>query len=112
MTKIFRFLPFFPIFTLFGLLNLALFFLVEAIGPEIQDTASGQLLIGVLRVTIIPQWIARILVVVIGGVLFGFSGSSFPIWYEILAFPVLFLPYFLADFALAKFRGKSKLGTP
>lgn len=90
-------LRFFPFFTLFGLLTFALLLVVQAIGPEVRETASGQLLVTVLRVIIIPRWVMTTLVVIVGGALFGFGGGSFPIWYDILTIPVLFLPYILAD---------------
>jgi hypothetical protein len=105
MAKVFRFFPLFPFFTLVGLLTLALFLLQAAIGPEVRGTAFGQIIIIVLQVIIIPLWLMRTVVVIIGVVLFGFGGGSFPIWYDILTVPVLLLPYILADVLLAKIRG-------
>jgi hypothetical protein len=93
-TKVFRFFPF---FTLFALLTFALFLIVQAMGPEVRETASGQVLVNVLRVIIIPRYLMTTLVVIIGGAIFGFGSGSFPIWYDILTIPVTFLPYILAD---------------
>ena len=97
MTKVLRSFPF---FTLFGLTTIALFVLVEIMGPEARESPLGQNLIVVLKVAIIPVWLMRLLVVMLGGVLFGFDGGSFPIWYRIITFPVLILPYLLADLVL------------
>ena len=97
MAKVLRFFPF---FTVLGLMTIALFFLVEGMGPGTRETALGQSLIVVLRVVIIPLWLMRILIVMVGGVLFGFGRDSFPIWYEILNIPVILLPYLLADLVL------------
>lgn len=91
----------FPFFTLLGLMTIALFFLVEGIDdPGARGTDLAQSLIAVLRVVIIPLWLMRILIVMAGGVIFGFGGDSFPIWYEILNIPVILFPYLLADLVL------------
>ena len=97
MAKVLRSLPF---FTLFGLMTIALFFLVETMGPEARETTLGQSLIVAVGVVIIPLWLMRILVVMVGGLLFGFGGGSFPIWYNIITFPVHILPYILVDLVL------------
>ena len=97
MAKVLRSLPF---FTLFGLMTITLFFLVETMDPEARETTLGQSLIVVVGVVIIPLWLMRILVVIVGGSLFGFGGGSFPIWYNIITFPVHILPYILADLVI------------
>jgi hypothetical protein len=105
MAAVAKVIRFFPFFTLFGLLTLALSLVVQVMDPEVRDSSFGQILINVLRVIAIPRWLMTTVVVIIGGVLFGFSGGSFPIWYDILTIPVLLLPYILADVLLAKIRG-------
>ncbi len=102
MARAIRFLPFFPFFTLFALLTLGLFSLQVALGPEAGDTVFGRTLDDVLRVIIIPIYLMRMLVVMAGGVLLGFGDGSFPVWYEILIFPVHLAPYVLADILFAK----------
>jgi hypothetical protein len=104
IARITRFFPFFPFFTLAGLLTLALFLIQVSVGSEAGDTAFGRTLDDVLRVLIIPIYLMRMLVVMAGGVLFGFGGGSFPIWYDILTIPVLLLPYFLVDILFANWR--------
>lgn len=94
----------FPFITFLGIVTLALFLLVEWAGPELQETAPGQALVSVLRVLIIPLWLMRTLVVMVGGAIFGFGGGSFPVLFNILTVPVLLLPYILADLALARLR--------
>ena len=51
MAKVLRSLPF---FTLFGLMTIDLFFLVETMGSEARDTTLGQSLIVAVGVVIIP----------------------------------------------------------
>lgn len=102
MARVIRFFPFFPVFTLFGLLTIGLFLLQGAMGPEFENTAFGQILVSVLRVIIIPLYLMTLLVVMVGGVLFGFGDGSFPIWYNILTIPVRLVPYVLADILFAK----------
>ena len=105
MAAMWKVLRFFPFFTLFGVLTLAFFLLLQWLGPEVRETAFGQVLVSLLRVLIIPRWLMTTLVVMLGGALFGFESGSFPVWYNILTVPVLLLPYILADIILAKIRG-------
>jgi hypothetical protein len=96
-----------PYFIFFGLATIALFLVVGVSGTGFGDTSLGQSLMPVLRVLIFPLWLMRTLMVMVGGVIFGFGGGSFPIWYDVLTIPVLLLPYLVADFVLAQWRSQT-----
>lgn len=83
-------------FTLFGLFTLAVFVAIGLSGSP-GAGSFGPL----LRVLIIPIYVMRLVVVGVGGMLFG---QSFPVWYEILTLPVLLLPYMALDGTLMLMR--------
>jgi hypothetical protein len=86
-----RFLTRWP-FLMFGLVTFALFLLDEAIKP-LQPTLGP-----LLRVLILPLWLMRTLEMIIG---IGFWPGPVQL---LIALPLLFLPYVLADLALALLR--------
>src|SRR5688572_29166517 len=81
-----------PFLTL-GLATFALFVLVESV-PAVRTAVVIQ----VLRVLLVPLWLMRTLEMMVG------MGTWWGILQLIVALPLLFAPYVLADWALARVR--------
>jgi hypothetical protein len=85
-------------FLLFGLLTFGLFLAIETTGDAFPETALGAALISALRVLIVPLWLMRTLEMVVG---IGWWPGPLQL---VVALPLLFLPYVLADLLLARLR--------
>lgn len=69
---------------------------VEAMSDAALATPAGQVLLGALRVLILPVWLMRTLEMLLGI-------GSWPVPLQLtVALPLLFLPYALADYALSR----------
>ena len=85
-------------FLLFGLLTFAIFLTGEAMSDAAIATPAGQVLAGALQVLVAPLWMMRNLEMLLGM-------GSWPVPLQlIVALPLLFLPYVLADYALRRLR--------
>ena len=85
-----------PFLTL-GLATFALFLLVESVPPGTGGMAVAR---QILRVLIVPLWLMRTLEMIIG------MGTWPGIVQLVVAVPLLFAPYVLADWVLARLRAR------
>jgi hypothetical protein len=83
-------------FLLIGLLTFGLFLALEAAGDTVRESTLGAVALSAVRVLIVPLWLMRTLEMIVGI-------GSWPAPLQVLvALPLLFLPYVLADAGLAR----------
>ena len=82
-------------FLLIGLATFAFFLVVESVPSTVRDAPVA---ITILRVLVAPLWLMRILEMMLG------MGTWPGIAQFLVALPLLFAPYVLADWVLARIR--------
>jgi hypothetical protein len=85
------------LFLTVGLATFGLFLLVEAMPSTLEP---APVLIQILRVLIVPLWLMRTLEMMVG------MGTWPGIVQLVVALPLLFAPYMLADWVLARARAR------
>jgi len=87
-------------FLLLGIVTLGLFVAMEIASEAAKASGLGEAITILLRVLIIPMWLMRDLEMLLGM-------GSWPMPLQVLvALPILFAPYFLADYLLQSVRSR------
>jgi hypothetical protein len=99
-------------FTILGLLTIVMFLVGEWLNSANVEGTAVDIYYSLLRLLIIPLWVMRYFVVVIGQVLFD-AGERFPAWFNIITMPIHLVPYFVMDLLFRAFwwpaRGNAKV---
>lgn len=86
------------LFLFLGLLTSGLFLVLETASEAAKASPAGEVLVGVMRVMIIPMWLMRDLEMLLG---MGAWSLSLQL---VIALPILFAPYLLADYVFLRRR--------
>jgi hypothetical protein len=93
-------------FLVLGIVTLGLFVATETMSDTAKGSGLGVIIINLFRVLIVPMWLMRTL-----EMLLGMGGWPMPLQL-LVALPILFAPYVLADYLLQKVRGHGRGQSP